>query len=75
MRPRLKPRPAGPSAWRIALYYLGRLLQISGLLITLVAATQYFGTRHMTAMLNMMLVGVLFFIPGWLLARKDPTQR
>ena len=62
---------AGPNrAW--AVYFLGRLLQVTGLLITLVAATAFFGTPSTIAMLRMMLVGVLFFVPGWLLARKDP---
>jgi hypothetical protein len=55
-----------------ALYFLGRLLQVTGLLVTLVAATAFFGTPSTIAMLRMMLVGVLFFLPGWLLARKDP---
>jgi hypothetical protein len=55
-----------------ALYFLGRLLQVTGLLVTLVAATAFFGTPSTIAMLWMMLVGVLFFLPGWLLARKDP---
>ena len=71
MRARLRPS-SGPrrSAW--ALYFLGRLLQITGLVVTLVAATAFFGTSSTTAMLRMMLVGVVFFIPGWLLARKTP---
>ncbi len=56
-------------------YYLGRLLQVSGLVITLVAATAFFGTPSTVAMLRMMLVGVLFFIPGWLLTRKGPSSR
>jgi hypothetical protein len=63
------------AAMRWAVYVLGRLLQVIGLVITLLAATQYFGTPHMTAMLNMMLIGVVFFIPGWLLTRKEPTRR
>jgi hypothetical protein len=45
------------------------VLQVTGLVTTLVAATAYFGTPDTTAMLRMMLAGVLFFIPGWLLAR------
>jgi hypothetical protein len=51
-------------------YVLGRILQVTGLVITLVAATQFFGTPSTLAMLRMMLVGVAFFIPGWLLARR-----
>ena len=58
------------AAW--ARYALGRLLQVTGLLVTLVAATAFFGTPSTTAMLRLMLVGVLLFIPGWWLARADP---
>jgi hypothetical protein len=50
------------------------VLQVAGLLITLVAATAFFGTPSTVAMLRMMLVGVLFFLPGWLLARKPPSS-
>ena len=52
------------------LYGLGRLLQVTGLVVTLVAATAFFGTPSTVAMLRMMLAGVLIFIPGWLLARR-----
>ena len=73
MRARLRPRRGGsPSAGRLALYALGRFLQVTGLLVTLVAATAYFGSPNITAMLKMMLAGVCFFVPGWLLARRDP---
>lgn len=61
-------------AWSRVLYGLGRLLQVTGLLVTLVAATAFFGTPSTTAMLRMMLAGVLIFIPGWLLARRDPGR-
>jgi hypothetical protein len=73
MRPRLRQGRRGgvkTTAWLV--YFLGRLLQVTGLVITLVAATAFFGTPSTIAMLRMMLVGVLVFIPGWLLARKDP---
>ena len=36
-----------------------RLLQVTGLVVTLVAATAFFGTPSTVAMLRMMLVGVL----------------
>jgi hypothetical protein len=61
---------ATPWAW--AAYWLGRLLQVTGLLVTLVAATAFFGTPSTLAMLRMMLIGVLLFIPGWALARDRP---
>lgn len=73
VRPRLRPG-ARRSAWPWIRHALGRTLQVAGLMITLVAATAYFGTPSTVAMLRMMLVGVLFFIPGWLLARKDPRR-
>jgi hypothetical protein len=54
------------------LHLLGRVLQVTGLVVTLVAATAFFGTPSTVAMLRMMLVGVILFVPGWLLARRDP---
>lgn len=74
MRPRLQPRRSkgGGGAW--VRYYLGRLLQVTGLLVTLVAATAFFGTSSTVAMLKMMLAGVLLFLPGWWLARRDPGE-
>jgi hypothetical protein len=54
------------------LYFFGRTLQVTGLMVALVAATAFFGTPSTTAMLRMMLVGVLIFLPGWWLASKDP---
>ena len=71
VRPRLKPGRSR-SRWPWVRYYVGRLLQVTGLVMTLVAATAFFGTPSTIAMLRMVLAGVLFFIPGWLLARKDP---
>ena len=56
------------------LYGLGRLLQVTGLVVTLLAATAFFGTPSTAAMLRMMLTGVLIFVPGWLLARRDPRK-
>ena len=74
MRTRLKPRRRKPSSWRWVGYYAGRLLQVAGLMLTLVAATAFFGTPDTIAMLRMMLVGVLVFVPGWLLTRRDPRS-
>lgn len=70
LRPRDKWNEGTRGAW--ALYFLGRLLQVTGLIVTLVAATAFFGTPSTIAMLRMMLVGALLFLPGWLLARKNP---
>ena len=63
----------GP-AWPWVRYGLGRLLQVTGLVVTLVAATAFFGTPSTVAMLRMMLVGVLIFIPGWLMTRRRPAR-
>ncbi len=75
MRARLTPPRPRASPWPWVRYGLGRLLQVTGLTVTLVAATAFFGTPSTIAMLRMMLAGVLLFVPGWLLARKDPRQR
>jgi len=72
MRPRLKPRER-TSPWPWVRHYLGRFLEVAGLLVTLVAVTAFFGTPSTIAMLKMMLIGVLLFVPGWLLARKPPA--
>lgn len=72
VRPRLRTRDGSSLAW--ARYFLGRLLQVTGLMLTLVAATAFFGTPSTMAMLRMMLAGVVFFVPGWWLARKDPRD-
>jgi len=57
---------------RWAAYCFGRVLQVTGLMVTLVAATAFFGTPSTTSMLRMMLIGLLIFLPGWLLARRGP---
>ena len=54
---------------------VGRVLQVTGLVVTLVAATAFFGTPSTVAMLRMMLAGVLIFVPGWLLVRSPPGKR
>ena len=62
----------GATPWALTVYWLGRLLQVTGLVVTLVAATAFFGTPSTLAMLRMMLVGILLFIPGWMMARRTP---
>ncbi len=70
---RRKRKPTNTKGW--LLYFLGRTLQVTGLVLTLVAATAFFGTPSTLAMLRMMLVGVVFFVPGWLLARRHPEGK
>jgi len=72
---RARKTGGGPPLVPWLLYVLGRILQVTGLLVTLVAATAFFGTPSTIAMLRMMLAGVLLFVPGWLLARRDPQGR
>jgi hypothetical protein len=72
VRTRLRPRRASGSTAALARYSLGRVLQITGLLVGLVAATAYFGTPSTIAMLRTMLAGVVLFLAGWALARRDP---
>ena len=69
MKPRLSTQQR-PSAWQWARFIVGRTLQVAGLMVTLVAATAFFGSSSMTAMLRMMLAGVVLFVPGWWLARE-----
>lgn len=70
MRPRGRSGRTG--AW--LRYGLGRVLQVTGLLVTAVAATAFFGTHSPTPMLRMMLIGVLIYVPGWLLSRRNPRS-
>jgi hypothetical protein len=72
VRARLQPKKSRGTRGAWGLYFLGRFLQVMGLVTTLFAATAFFGTPSTIAMLRMMLVGVLIFLPGWWLARKDP---
>ena len=76
VRTRLRPRRNNKPRVRLWLiYFLGRVLQVAGLMVTLVAATAFFGTPSITSMLKMMLAGVLLFLVGWLLARRNPGMR
>ena len=72
MRTRLTARKTAGSRGAWARYYLGRLLQITGLVTTLVAATAFFGSSSLTARLRVMLAGVVVFLAGYALSRKDP---
>lgn len=71
MRVRTNARKKSGSGhgWYLA-YILGRTLQVTGLVTTLVAASAFFGTPDTVAMLRTMLAGVLVFLPGWWLVRR-----
>lgn len=73
-RLRLKAKKRkGAGGWAGLGYLLGRALQVTGLVVTLVAATAFFGTPDTLAMLRMMLAGVLLFLPGaWLVKASQP---
>ena len=75
-RLRLKAKKGkGASGWAGLGYLLGRALQVTGLVVTLVAATAFFGTPDTLAMLRMMLAGVLLFLPGaWLVKASQPKR-
>jgi hypothetical protein len=72
VRARLQPKKSRGTRGAWGLYYLGRFLQVLGLMVTLVAATAFFGTPSTIKMLRMMLLGVLIYLPGWWLSHKDP---
>jgi len=54
-----------------ALYFVGRGLQLFGLLLVTRAVFMSSGTQ-LRVMVAMTGVGAAFFVGGWLLARKDP---
>ena len=53
-------------------YYLGRFLEIIGLILVAWAMFFFFGSAEMRAMLAMTAAGGIVFLTGWLLARKNP---
>lgn len=57
------------------LYYLGRGLELIGLLLVTWSMLLFFGSREMRPMLAMTGAGGAFFVVGWLLARDDPSGR
>ena len=61
------------SVW--ILYYVGRALQIFGMLLVTLAAVNFFGTTQMRPMLVMTGAGAAFFVVGWLLSKDDPEKK
>ena len=56
-------------------YYLGRILQVLGLLLTSWSIVLYFGSSDMRRMLELTGFGAVLFVPGWLLSKKDPRKK
>ena len=56
------------------LYFVGRALQLFGLLLVTGAVFMSSGSR-LRAMLALTGAGVALFLVGWLLARNDPAGR
>jgi hypothetical protein len=69
VRTNARRKSKNANSWYLV-YLLGRTLQVTGLITTLVAATAYFGTRDTDVMLRTMLAGVLVFLPGWWLVKR-----
>jgi hypothetical protein len=55
-------------------YYVGRGLELTGLLLVTASMILFFGSDQMRSMLAMTGAGVGFFVVGWLAARKDPNR-
>jgi hypothetical protein len=58
-----------------AVYYVGRSLELVGLLLVTWSMFLFFGTRSMRPMLAMTGAGGALFFVGWLLARKNPEEK
>jgi len=56
-------------------YYIGRALQIFGMLAVSLAMVNFFGTSQMRPMLAITGVGAAFFVTGWLLSKDDPEKK
>ena len=55
-------------------YYLGRGLELSGLVLVTWSMFLFFGSRAMRPMLAMTGAGGALFVAGWLLARRNPES-
>ncbi|HXV65588.1 MAG TPA: hypothetical protein VEK15_33135 [Vicinamibacteria bacterium] len=54
------------------IYYVGRGLELFGLILVTWAMFLFFGSSEMRQMLAMTGTGGAFFFIGWLLARRNP---
>ncbi|MGH9323303.1 MAG: hypothetical protein ACRD21_16255 [Vicinamibacteria bacterium] len=70
----MPPRKAVPwSKWSI--YYVGRGLELAGLVLVTWSIFLFFGSSQMRPMLAMTGAGGAMFFAGWLLALKDPRRK
>ena len=60
------------SKWMV--YYVGRGLELSGLVLVTWSMFLFFGSRAMRPMLAMTGAGGALFVVGWLLARRNPES-
>ena len=56
-------------------YYVGRALQIFGMLLVSWAMLMFFGSDQMRPMLAVTGAGTAFFVVGWLLSKDDPEKK
>ncbi len=68
--PRKKDVRWGP--WTV--YYVGRALELAGLVVVTWSMFLFFGSRAMRPMLAMTGGGLALFVIGWLLARRNPES-
>lgn len=59
---------------RWMIYYMGRGLELSGLVVVTWSMFLFFGSRAMRPMLAMTGAGSALFVVGWLLARRNPES-
>ena len=59
---------------RWSAYYVGRGLELAGLLVVTWAMFVFFGSRAMRPMLAVTGAGGALFFIGWLLARRNPES-
>jgi len=55
-------------------YYVGRALELAGLVVVTWSMFLFFGSRAMRPMLAMTGGGLALFVIGWLLARRNPES-
>jgi hypothetical protein len=68
------PRQKNIRYTRWSLYYVGRALELAGLLIVTWSMFVFFGSRAMREMLAVTGAGLALFVVGWLLARRNPES-